>query len=43
MADIRTTSLHDKIEIVDNYIGNNHDATAFIYFEVNDFVLDTRD
>ena len=43
MADIKTTSLHDKIEIVDNYIGNNHDATAFIYFEVNDFVLDTRD
>lgn len=34
--------LHNKIANLDNYIGKNHDATAFIYFKVNNFELDTR-
>ena len=31
--------LHNKIANLDNYIGKNHDATAFIYFKVKLNVL----
>lgn len=36
------SELTNKIDVVNNYIGSNHDVTSFIYFKVNDFELDTR-
>lgn len=42
MPTIINPSLNAKIENVNNYIKNNYDSTAFIYFKVNNFVLDTR-
>lgn len=34
--------LHKKIDTVNSYVNSKHDVTAFIYFKVNDFELDTR-
>lgn len=34
--------LHNKIDKVNTYAKSHHDMTAFIYFKVNDFELDTR-
>lgn len=38
----KIAELHNKIDKVDKYIKNGHDTTAFIYFKVNNFELDTR-
>lgn len=38
---IINSELNQKIENINKFIANEHDATAFIYFKVNDFVLDT--
>lgn len=40
--DDNISALHNKIDIVNNHI-KEHDTTAFIYFKVNNFELDTRD
>lgn len=37
------SDLHNKIANVENYIKSGHDTTAFIYFKVNDFELNTSD
>lgn len=42
MPTILNQDLHNKISNLNSFIKNNHDATAFIYFKVNDFELDTR-
>ena len=39
---ISKNTLRNNIESVNQFIGNGHDSTAWIRFEVNSFVLDTR-
>lgn len=39
----KKTISKDAIKEVNDFIGNKHDVTPFIYFQVNNFELDTRD
>lgn len=42
LGQVNSGSLASKISVIDNYIRSGHDTTSFIYFEVNNFKLDTR-